>query len=195
MLFEVQVKNLFILWKSYAPFARYSSFRIFNHLMIYQIWEVMMSISTWDRMHFSIYLLNHNLLSHHTWPTDRYNEWQYFSGIFSITWRTRAKFQGFLNLVTFSNYSVTSYVKIPVFHFEVNKCFMSRWISNNKKWWTSTIKNGQILLYFCFDKSQKGLELVSSLQHWSKNMLEMFFIHYTSIWPNFVLIELRIQKK
>ena len=52
VLFEAQIKNFFIFWKSYVPFSRYSSFCIFNHLMIYQICEVMMSISTWDRVHF-----------------------------------------------------------------------------------------------------------------------------------------------
>ena len=40
--------------------------------MIYQICDVMMSISTEDRELFLIYLLNHNLLSHHTWGIDRY---------------------------------------------------------------------------------------------------------------------------
>ena len=39
-----------------------------------------------------------------------------------------------------------------------------------------------------------GLELVSSLQHRARNMLEMFVIQRTSIWPNFVLIVLRIKK-
>ena len=73
VLFEAQIKNFFIFWKSYVPFSRYSSFCIFNHLMIYQISDVTMSISTWDKVHFWIYLLNHNSLSHHTWPTDRYN--------------------------------------------------------------------------------------------------------------------------
>ena len=38
-----QVKNFFILWKSDFLFSRYSSFCIFNHLMIYQICDVMMS--------------------------------------------------------------------------------------------------------------------------------------------------------
>ena len=42
--------------------------------------------------------------------------------------------------------------------------------------------------------SSKGLELVSSLQHWTKNMLEMFVIQHTSIWPNLILVVLRIQK-
>ena len=41
-------------------------------------------------------------------------------------------------------------------------------------------------------KSWKGLELVASLQHWAKNMLEMLGIENTSIWPNFILIVLTI---
>ena len=44
-------------------------------------------------------------------------------------------------------------------------------------------------------KSQKDLELVSSLQHWAKTMSEIFFIQHTSFWPSFILIGLRIQKK
>ena len=52
VLFEAQVRNVFISWKSYVPFLKYSSFCSFKHLMIYQICEVMMSFSTWDRMHF-----------------------------------------------------------------------------------------------------------------------------------------------
>ena len=44
-------------------------------------------------------------------------------------------------------------------------------------------------------KSLKGLELASSLQQWVKNMLEMFPIQHISIWPNFLLIAFRIQKK
>ena len=122
-LFEAQVKNFFISWKGYVPFSRYSSFCIFNHLMIYQICEVMMSISTWDRAHSGIYLLNHNSLSHNTWPTDRCEQGQYFSGTFWTIWRTGDKVQVLFNLATCSNYSITSYVKIPVFHFfeKVNK--------------------------------------------------------------------------
>ena len=44
-------------------------------------------------------------------------------------------------------------------------------------------------------KSYKSLELVSSLQHSAKNMLELFVIPHTSLWPNFIFIVLRIQKK
>ena len=41
------------------------------------------------------------------------------------------------------------------------------------------------------------MELASSLQYWAKNILEMFVIviQRTSIWPNFILIVHRIQKK
>ena len=42
-------------------------------------------------------------------------------------------------------------------------------------------------LYFYFDNMIK-LELVSSLEHWTKNMLEMFVIQHPRIWPNFILI-------
>ena len=63
---ETQVKNCFILQKNYVPFSRYSSFFIFNHPMIYQICDVMMSISTQDKVHFWVYFLNHNSLSQQT---------------------------------------------------------------------------------------------------------------------------------
>ena len=36
--------------KNYGSFSRYSSFCIFNHPMIYQICDVMVSIRTWDRV-------------------------------------------------------------------------------------------------------------------------------------------------
>ena len=39
-------------------------FCILNDTMIYQTCDVMMEISTWERVHFWIYLLNHNSLSH-----------------------------------------------------------------------------------------------------------------------------------
>ena len=116
VLSEAQVKNIFILWKYYALFSRYSSFCIFNHRMIYQICDVI-SIITWDRVHFWIYLLNHNSISHHTWPTNRYKQGQYFSAIFWTIWRTGAKFQVPSNLAIYFKYLLTSYVKIPVFHF------------------------------------------------------------------------------
>ena len=48
---------------------------------------------------------------------------------------------------------------------------------------------------FILIKSWKSLELVSSHQHSAKTMLKMFVIQHTSIWTNFILIVLRIQKK
>ena len=42
---EAQVKNSFISYKSYVPFARYWSFCTSNHLMIYQIGDAMMNIT------------------------------------------------------------------------------------------------------------------------------------------------------
>ena len=62
----------------------------------------------------------------------------------------------------------------------------------------STIKNEQISpdLDFHFNKVlKKSLVLVSSLQYWGKNMLEIFVIQHTSIWPNFLLIVLSIEMK
>ena len=73
---KAQIKNFFISYKNYVPFSRYSSFCIFNHPMIYQISDVTMSISTWDKVHFWIYLLNHKSWSHQTWPVDRYKQGQ-----------------------------------------------------------------------------------------------------------------------
>ena len=121
--YEAQVKNFYILQKSYVPFSRCSSFSIFYHPMIYQICDVMMSSSTWDRVHFWMHRLNHNLLTHQTWPTDRYIQGQKFSWIIWTIWRTGAKFQVLFNLVTCSNYSIINYAKIPVFYFfeKVNK--------------------------------------------------------------------------
>ena len=81
--------------------------------MIYQICDVMMSINTWNRVHFWIYLLNHGSLCHQTYAIDRYNQEQYFSGIIWTIW-------------------VFFYVKIPVFHFfeKVNKRQLQMIIDN-----------------------------------------------------------------
>ena len=96
---------------------------VLNHPMIYQICDVMMSIITWDRVHIWIYLLNHYSLSNQTWSIVRYKQRHYFPEIFWTIWRTGAKFQAHFNLATCSNYSVTNYVKFPVFNFfeRVNK--------------------------------------------------------------------------
>ena len=81
--------------------------------MIYQTCDVMMSISIWDRVH-GIYLLNHNALTHQTWPIDRYKQGKYFSEVFWAIWRTGEMFQSLFNLATYSNYSITNHVNFPV---------------------------------------------------------------------------------
>ena len=62
-----------------------------------------------------------------------------------------AKFQALFNLASCCNYSITNYVKIPVFHFydKVNK--------GKLKWQMSTIKNGPVSLYCHFNKIIEGL--------------------------------------
>ena len=91
--------------------------------MIYQICDVMMSISTRDRVHFWIYLLNHNALTRQTGSIAGYKQGQYFFEIFWTIWGTGAKFQALFNLAAYTNYSITSYVKFTVFHVleKVNK--------------------------------------------------------------------------
>ena len=117
--FAAQFKKFFISWESYVLFSRYSSFCIFNHPMIYQICDVIMSIY---RVHFWIYLLNYNSLSHQTWPINRYKDnkiqesFEQFRGLRLIS-------MSFFNVATCFNYSITNYVQILMFHFfeKVNK--------------------------------------------------------------------------
>ena len=118
-----------------------------------------------------------------------YKQGQYFLGIFWTIWRTGDKFQVLFNLATCYNYSITNYIKIPIFYFlkKVNK--------GHLKMVNVNIKNGQILIYCHFNKIIKGPETSFQSQNWAKNMLEMFLIQYTSIWPNFILIVLMIKKK
>ena len=75
--------------------------------------------------------------------------------------------------------------------------FLKRWIKDNEKWYMSTIKNGQILLYCQFNKIIKGpgTSFCACLQHAANNMLEIFVIQHTSIWPKFILIGLIITRK
>ena len=92
--------------------------------------------SWWDKVYFWIYLLNHGSMSHQTLPTDGYKQGQYFSGVFWTIWWARAKFQVLFNLATCSNYTITSYVKSPVFHFfeKVNKGRLKMVNVNYWKW-------------------------------------------------------------
>ena len=114
-------------------------FCIFNHPIIYQICDITMSIRTWDNLHFLIYLLNHNSQGHQTWSVDRYKQGQYFSVIFWTIWRTGARFQVLFNLATCPNYSITKYVKIPVFYFfeKVNKGQSKRYLLKQGMTWNN----------------------------------------------------------
>ena len=143
-----------------------------------------------DRVHFWVYLLNCNPLIHQTWSVDRYKQGQYFSEIFWMTWRTGTKYQALSYLANCSNYSITNLVKFPVFHV----FWKGEWrrIKNSKYQLLKIDRSRYIIIS---SKSSKHLELVPSLQHWTKNKLEMSVIRYTSIWPNFTLTVLKIQKK
>ena len=136
--------------------------------MIYQISD-MMSISTWGKIHFWMYLLNHNS-SHQTWPTDTYNQGQQFLGIFWTIWRTGTKFQVFSKLAICPNYSITNYVKIPVLHF-----FLKRWIRDNIN---VNYQNGSISPYWHFNKSfpspTKGQKHVRNVCHTAHKYLTKF---------------------
>ena len=117
MPFEIQVKIFFYFLEKLCFILEIFIFLIFNHPIIYQVCDVMMSISTWDRVNVWIYLLNLNcFLSDQTRPIDRHKQGQQFSRIFWIIWKTGAKFQVLFNLATCSNYSMTNYVKIIVPH-------------------------------------------------------------------------------
>ena len=113
------------------------------------------SVTSWwvlvhETVHFWIYILNHNSLTHQTWSIDRCKQGQYFSKIFWATQRTGAKFQALFNLATCSNYSRTNYVKFSVLHF------LKGWIMENWKRWISAPKNWQVLLHCHFIKIVKG---------------------------------------
>ena len=61
VLFEVQVKKFFYFVEKLCSVLEIFKFCVFNHPLIYEICDVMMNISsTWDRMHFWIYLLSHS---------------------------------------------------------------------------------------------------------------------------------------
>ena len=100
-----EVKNHFVSLKSHVLLSRYSKFCIFNHPMIYQIFDVMKSIRTWDRVSFWIYIMNHKLLIPQAWSTDGYNQGQYFFEIFWMICKTGATFQAYSNLGTCSNWN------------------------------------------------------------------------------------------
>ena len=88
------------------------------------------------------------------------------------------------------------------------QCWSVNWFSMDfwRKWFSNGLLCNWFLQYFPIHsknndywnfliKSKKSLELVSGLQHWVKNMLDIFVIQHSSIWRNFILTVLRIQKR
>ena len=101
--------------------------------------------------------------------------------MFWIIRKIGGKLQVLFNLATYFNYSITSSVKIPVFGFfeKLNKGQLK--MVNVKYWWPD------------LDKRTWNKFSVVSID--PKKMLEMFVIRHSSIWPNLILIVLRIKKK
>ena len=88
---EAQVKN-FLFRRNVMFLSRgIQFFCIFNHPVIYQICDVVMSISTWDRAHFWIYLLNHNSLSHQIWSMIDISKGNIFLKSFWTIWSVWAR--------------------------------------------------------------------------------------------------------
>ena len=95
---------------------RYQDIEIFVFLTI--PWFIKSVTSWWvlghETVHFWIYLLKHKSLTHQTLAADRYMQGQQISGIFWTIWWLGINFRSFS---TCSNYSITDYLKIPVFYF------------------------------------------------------------------------------
>ena len=72
---DVQLKNFFISWESYASFSRYSMFCIINHPINCKVCDAVMSNSTLKRI--CNISLCHKLLGHQTGLTNRYSYGQY----------------------------------------------------------------------------------------------------------------------
>ena len=158
--------------------------------MIYQICDVMMGISTWGRLHFWMFPLNHNLVTHQTRSIDWHKQGKYCSEIFKRIWRTWEKFQAlfqFRNLLQLLNNELCQVSRVLfIWKDECEK------IKNDKY---ELLKTGRSRYIVISLKLQKVHELVPTLWYWAKNTLEMFVIKYTSIWPNLILTVLTIQKK
>ena len=92
-------QEFFYLIEKLCSVLKIFKYCIYNHLMTYHISDVMMSISTWDKVHFWIYLLNHNSWSHQTWPVDRYQQDQSFPVILWTILRTGTRFRVLFNLL------------------------------------------------------------------------------------------------
>ena len=108
--------KIFYLVYKLCSFSRYSSFFIFyNHPMVYQICNVMMSILVHEIRYifeFIFWTTTHQITK--LGQITNICQGNIFPEIFWIILRNRSKLQVLLNLETWSNYSITNYVKIPV---------------------------------------------------------------------------------
>ena len=68
---EAELKKFSILWKSNVPFLIYSIGYILNYSFAFKKFDVIMSISTRDRVHFGKYLLTRKAFGHESWQTNR----------------------------------------------------------------------------------------------------------------------------
>ena len=71
---EVLIKKCFYFpEKSHVSFLRFSIFCILKNLMNFQICDVIMSVSTWENVHFWINIWNHSLLGKGIRPTHNHH--------------------------------------------------------------------------------------------------------------------------
>ena len=113
-------------FKGYSRYKTITSQNVSSETQLknfYQICDVMMSVSTWDRVPFWICLLNHNSWSHKLGQVidiSKANNYQeFFKHLRGPGLSSRSCS---IYLPTRCNYSTANYVKISVFHFfeEVN---------------------------------------------------------------------------
>ena len=130
----------------------------------------------------TIYILNHNSLSHQLGQminTSKGNNFQESLGNLEDWGYVPDPFQ-LTNLLQLLNNQLCRLFSASFFD-RMNK---------GKLKMVNKSDNIEILL-----KPWKGLELVFSLQHWTKKMLVKSLTKLTNTWPNFILIICRIQKK
>ena len=145
----------------------------------------MMSIGTWDRVQFLVYLLNLSF-AHETWKNNRYAH----GG--NIVRKNFAWFEGLgppFYLPTHCNQWKTNYDEFAVFYsFEGVP-----WDNQSNKY--HLIKINMLHYTVLLSKSKNSLELVSSLHNRAKNQFEKVVIGCTNPWPSFILILLKVLKK
>lgn len=81
-----------------------------------------------------------------------------------------------------------------IYHF-FNLLFLEKCTETINKSKHHLLKTNRLHCIALLSKSQKGLEIVSSLSYRAKNKLEMFAINCTDIRPNLILILPRTPKK